>query len=193
MWFADTSSSQCTGIGGCWVESGISTWPANDPNSCHQGYDSVCLFFADNRPNPGSYHEHPLYYFGLDGIDLTPYYVIVEIKNHNSNSSSGVTWDVSDSVFKNGNFITRPSGQSTNNNMNTSNITVGSELSATVGSSSEGDIYSAYNQWLTSIGTWVYQTTTGKNGSTNPPPSGYWYVAPCNCSGNTGGLYLTYD
>ena len=46
MWFSDDDSSQCAlnPYGGCWVESGISTWPASDPNNCHTGYDSTCLF-----------------------------------------------------------------------------------------------------------------------------------------------------
>lgn len=42
-WFSDNSSKQCTkdSLGACWVEAGISTWPANDPKSCHQRYDST--------------------------------------------------------------------------------------------------------------------------------------------------------
>src|SRR5689334_18032396 len=38
MWF--------TGDNGHWVEVGISTWPANDPNSCNAGHDSTCGFWA---------------------------------------------------------------------------------------------------------------------------------------------------
>jgi hypothetical protein len=45
-WFTDPNSSQCTSDsqGACWVEAGVSTWPANDKNNCKQGYDSTCLF-----------------------------------------------------------------------------------------------------------------------------------------------------
>jgi hypothetical protein len=77
MWFVDPNSSQCTSTPSlaCWVESGVSTWPASDKNNCNQGHDSTCLFWADSRPNPGSYHEHPLYNFGADGINLTPYLI----------------------------------------------------------------------------------------------------------------------
>jgi hypothetical protein len=59
MWFYDNASSQClnTQYGQCWVEAGISTWPTNDQHSCDPGHDSICVFWADNRPYGGGYTE----------------------------------------------------------------------------------------------------------------------------------------
>jgi hypothetical protein len=192
-WFEDTTDSQCTSTkyGECWVEGGISTWPANDPNSCHQGYDSTCGFWADNRPYGGNYNEHPLYNFGADGVNLVPYLFYITIKNDSGNSSSGSTWDVIVNIYKNGTLVAAPNGQSKSNTMNVNNITIGSELSDSNGSA--GTIYFQDNQWMDTSGNFHYQTTTGNNYSTNPPPYGYWVTNPCNCQGNTGGSFDTYD
>jgi hypothetical protein len=70
MWFSDTKSSQCLAVGTCWVEAGVSTWPANQEHNCNQGHDSTCLFWADNRPGGGGYHQWGnMYYFGADGVE----------------------------------------------------------------------------------------------------------------------------
>lgn len=193
MWFSDPNSSQCTSTayGSCWVEAGVSTWPANDPNSCHQGVDSTCMFWADNRPNGGGYHEHPLYNFGADGTTLLPYLIYETVSNNSCCSSSGSTWNLTTNIYKNGSWIAGPSGQSTNNSMNVNRITIGSELSDSNGSADT--FYFQYNQWEGSNGSWNYQTTTGTNDSTNAPPHGLWSTNPCSCSGNTGGSFETYD
>lgn len=94
MWFVDPNSSQCksTEFGQCWVEAGVITWPASQTqNSCNPGHDSTCLFWADNSPNPGSFHKHSLYNFGADGVDLYPYLIYITIFNDNGYSSSGST------------------------------------------------------------------------------------------------------
>lgn len=194
MWLADNNSSQCTSTveGGCWVEAGISTWPANNPNSCNQGTDSTCLFWADNRFGSGGYHEHPFYNFGRDGVDLTPYYVTIALFNTNGASLSGSTWTVNADVYNADNsLVASTTGTSTHNTMAPAYITIGSELSNS--GATAGDFYFAYNEWESVSGQWPYQTNPGINGSTNPPPNGYWSTVPCNCSGNIGGVYLTYD
>lgn len=192
-WFSDTSSSQCVNLafGSCWVEAGISTWPANDPNSCNQGHDSTCGFWADNRPNGGGYHEHPLYNFGADGVDLTPYLFYVTIVNNVGFSSSGSSWDVNTNIYKGGTWIAGPGGYSASNNMNVNDITIGSELADSRGSAAT--FYFQYNEWMDGGGTFHYQTNTGVNNSTHAPPNGYWAINPCNCQGNTGGSFRTYD
>jgi hypothetical protein len=193
MWFSDPYSSQCTSTAfqACWVEAGVSTYPANDPNNCIPGYDSTCLFWADERPNGGGYHEHPLYTFGGDGVDLTPYLIYITIANNNGFSSSGSAWSISTLIYESGNLIANPGGLSTNNTMNVDRVTIGSELSDS--GASAGDFYFQDNQWMNGSGVWKYQTTTGTNDSTNPPPYGYWQTSPCSCSGNTGGSFETYD
>src|SRR5579883_2799082 len=190
-WFSDTSSAQCLAVGACWVEAGISTWPANDPNSCNQGHDSTCGFWADNRPNGGGYHEHPLYNFGADGANIVPYLFYITIVNNNGFSSSGSTWDVTTNIYYNGNWIAGPTGVSASNNMNVNSITIGSELSDSKGSA--GSIYFQYNQWMDGSGVFHYQTNGGTNTGTGAPPQGSWAVTPCNCSGNTGGSFETWD
>ena len=192
MWFSDTSSSQCTAVGTCWVEAGISTWPANLPQNCHQGFDSTCGSWADNRPNPGGYNQHALYNFGADGVDLSPYLFYVTISNNTCCSSSGSIWNVSTNIYKNGSWIAGPTGQSTKNSMNANDIMIGSELSDSGGSADV--FFFQYNEWMNGGGGWDYQTTTGSSGySTDAPPSGLWAINPCNCSGNTGGTFETYD
>ena len=192
-WFTDDISSQCinTSFHICWVESGVSTYAANEPKDCNPGHNSTCLFWADNRPNPGGYHEWPLYTFGGYGVDLTPYLIYVDIVNNDSFSSSGSNWDVVTNIYKNGQYLTGPSTESTNNNMNVYTIIIGSELSDSNGAA--GPFYFQYNQWMDGSGNFNYQTTTGVNGSTNSPPNGSWAVNPCKCQGNTGGSYKTYD
>lgn len=111
--------------------------------------------------------------------------------NNDSFSSSGSNWDVVTNIYKNGNWIAGPSGESTHNNMNVNDITIGSELSDSGGSAAT--FYFQYNEWMDGNGNFHYQTTTGANYSTNPPPHGYWEISPCNCSGNTGGSFATYD
>ncbi|MBA2288060.1 MAG: hypothetical protein H0W02_21505 [Ktedonobacteraceae bacterium] len=198
MWLADPNSSQCANIPifkACWVESGISTWGPNNPNSCNQGHDSTCVFWADERPNGGKYHEHPLFNIGPDGTSLDPWYFFITIENHNNASSSSGIWDVSVAVFKNGNYFTTKSAQSvfgTGNSMNANIIRVGSELSAVNGASASRNYFN-YNEWLQGNGSFTYQTQTAVNTSTNPPPNGAWNVYPCNCSGNTGGSWETWD
>src|SRR5579875_233760 len=192
-WFSDPNSSQCTSDqdGECWVESGISTYPASDPINCHKGYNSVRLFWADERPGAGGYNEHPLYTFGGYGVNLLPYMIYVYITNHNSWSSQGTTWDVATDVYESGNLVAQPGGQSTNNQMNVDQIQIGSELSDTNGSA--GDFHFQYNKWLSTNGNFNYQQNAGQNTSTNPPPHGFWNTVPCNCQGNTGGDWVTYD
>lgn len=194
MWFQDTESSQCVndGNGGCWVEAGISTWDANNPNSCNQGHDSTCVFWADSRPYGGSFHQHPLYYIGSDGTSLDPFFFYVTIENYVGSSSNGTSWDVAVTVYKNNSYVTTVSGVSTSNNMNADDIVIGSELSATSGASA-GKNYFNYNEWLGSDGIWHYQTVTARNDSSNAPPNGTWSIYPCNCSGNTGGAWETWD
>ncbi len=194
MWFSDYSSKQCTSTvyGACWVEAGVSTWPANDPHSCNQGIDSTCGYWADNRPNPGGYNEWSLYNFGGDGVDLTPYLFYITIANDVGYSSSGSTWDVTTNIYKNGSWIAGPSGQSKMNSMSASRITIGSELSDSGGSADS--IYLQLNQWESSNnGSWNYQTTQGTNDSTDEPPDGTWVTNPCSCTGNTGGSFETWD
>jgi hypothetical protein len=193
MWFVDPNSSQCvaTTYKQCWVEAGFSTYVAGDPNSCNSSIASICGFWADNRPNGGSYHEHPLYYFGPDGTNLVPYDFYVTIANNGGNSSSGSTWNIDTNIYKNSTWIAGPSGQSTNNTMNVNKITIGSELADSRASATT--LYYEYNQWLGSNGVWNYQTTDGSNDSTGTPSTGAWYIHPCSCSGNTGGEFYTYD
>ncbi len=193
MWFIDNADSRCTSTqyGECWVEAGVSTYPANDPYNCYSGVASTCLFWADNRPNPGSYHEHPMFIFGVDGIDLSPYLIYITIYNDTGFSSDAATWDVSTNIYKNGSWWAGPSGQSTSNSMNVNKITIGSELSDSRGYADH--FYFQYNQWRGSTGSWNYQTTDGTNDSTHAPPHGDWSVHPCNCTGNTGGSFETYD
>lgn len=194
MWFADNTSSQCTSTayGGCWVESGISTWSANDPNSCNQGTDSTCLFWADNRPGSGGLHEHRLFNFGPDGVDLSPYYVDVALFNTNGAMFSGSTWTINADVYNASNtLIASTSGTSTYNTMSPDYITIGSELSNSGATAASN--YFAYNEWETTGGQWPYQTNPGQNGSTNAPPNGFWTTNPYNGTGNIGGVYLTYD
>lgn len=196
MWFADKQSSQCTNLpnfNACWVEAGVSTYPANDSASCNYGVDSTCMFWADARAINGnpSYHEHPLYNFGSDGTSLAPYLIYITISNHICCSSSGSTWDISSNIYQSSSWIAGPSGQSTSNTMNISQITIGSELADSNGSADT--FYFQYNQWEGSNGSWNYQTTTGNNDSTNAPPHGLWATNPCSCGGNTGGSFETYD
>lgn len=192
-WFSDPNSSQCknTQYGSCWVEAGVSTWPASDSDNCNQGHDSTCLFWADNRPNPGSYHEHPLYNFGADGVNLYFYLIYITIVNNDSFSSSGSNWDVNTNIYYNSKWTSGPDGESTNNSMNGDDITIGSELSDSKGSAD--DFYFQDNQWMDGSGNFRFQTTTGSNDGTHPPPHGVWSVNPCNCQNNTGGAYQTYD
>ena len=192
MWFADPYSSQCTSVGACWVEAGISTYALNNPNSCNHALASTCLFWADNRPGTGGYHEHPMFYFGSIGVNLSAYLVDETLYNSSSYSSSGSSWSISVAIYQNGNLIATPSGQSTSNSMNVDDIRIGSELSDSKG---YADIFELeHNQFRdTGTGIYKYQTTTGTNTSTNPPPTGYWATSPCNCQGNTGGAYATYD
>jgi hypothetical protein len=194
MWLADNNSSQCTSTasGGCWVESGIATYPSNEPDSCNRGADSTCLFWADSRAGSGGYHEHPLYNFGPDGVDLTPYYVNIALFNTNGAQLSGSTWTVNADVYNSSNtLVASTTGTSTNNPMAPRYITIGSELSDSRGWAANN--YFAYNEWENGNGQWPYQTSAGYNGSTNSPPYGQWTSVPCNCSGNIGGVYLTYD
>lgn len=193
MWLADYTSSQCSSSsnGACWIESGISTWPANESNSCHPGTDSTCLFWADNRPGSGGYHEHSLFNFGSDGVDLTPYSINVTLYNDAGSSYHGSTWDVSTSVFDNGSDVSDGFGQSTNNSMSPSYMIIGSELSNS--GATAGNNYFDYSEWESGSGSWNYQKNAGDNGSTNSPPDGYWVTKPCSCTGNTGGTYVTYD
>lgn len=184
MWFTgDNNFSQ--------VEVGISTWTASNPNSCDQGFDSTCAFWADDRTNGGGHHEHPLFFFGPDGEDLTPYLFYASIVNNTSLLSNGYTWVIETSLYANGAFIGNEDGVSTNNIMNGHDIRIGSELSDSGGSA--GAFYFQDNQWMDGGGNWVYQTTAGSNSSTGAPPNGYWSTSPCNCSGNTGGAFITYD
>ncbi|MHB8598348.1 MAG: hypothetical protein ACYDER_16215 [Ktedonobacteraceae bacterium] len=191
-WFSDTQSFSCihNPLGSCWVEGGISTYSANEPDSCNLGHDSTCGFWADNRIG-GGYHEHPLYNFGADGVDLTPYLFYISIFNNDGFSSSGSIWELTIDIYKNGNYIAGPYGQSKNNSMNVNDITIGSELSDSGGSAAP--FYFQYNEWMDGSGIFHYQTNTGVNNSINPPPSGYWWINPCNCQGNTGGSFKTYD
>jgi hypothetical protein len=94
-------------------------------------------------------------------------------------------------IYYDSKWIAGPDGESTNNNMNVDDITIGSELSDSRGSA--GDFYFQNNQWMNGSGIMQYQTTTGSNTGTNPPPHGTWVTNPCNCQGNTGGSYQTYD
>src|SRR5579883_1579970 len=190
-WFLDPNSSQCTSTqyGACWVEAGITTRPSNASPDCNPGQNSVCLFWADSRPGSGGFNEHMIYTFGGYGVNLLPYVIYVYITNHNSFSSQGSTWDVSTLIYKYGTLVSQPGGQSTNNQMNVDDIQIGSELSDSNGSA--GPFYFQDNEWLNGSGVFQYQTGTGKNTSTNPPPNGFWYQSPCNCGGNTGGQWET--
>lgn len=193
MWLSDYNSPQCKAISACWVEAGISTWPTNESKSCNQGVDSTCGFWADNRPNGGGYNEHALYNFGADGVDLTPYLFYITISNNTCCSSSGSVWNVSTNIYKNGSWVAGPTGKSSSTeSWNASTIIIGSELSDSRGSA--GNIFLQYNQWMNSSGSWIYQTTTGSTQyTTGAPPNGTWDVDPCNCNGNTGGSFGTYD
>ena len=193
MWFSDPNSSPCQvyPFYDCWVEAGFSTYVAGDSDSCNSSIASVCGYWADNRPYGGGYHETPLYYFGPDGTNLLPYYFYVTILNDSCCSSSGSTWNISTNIYKNGSWIAGPSGQSQFNDMNVDDIEIGSELADS--RASAGVMYFQYNQWMDSSGVWHYQTTQGRNNSTNSPPVGNWSVSPCNCNGNTGGSFYTYD
>jgi hypothetical protein len=133
-----------------------------------------------------------LYNFGADGVDLTPYLIYIDIVNNTCCSSSGSDWDVNATIYYNSQFKAAPSGESRGNNMNVDDITIGSESSDTRGSAA--DFFIQDNQWMNGSGGLEYQTTTGTKGfSTNPPPHGFWAVNPCNCQGNTGGSFQTYD
>jgi hypothetical protein len=132
-----------------------------------------------------------MFIFGVDGVDLTPYLIYITISNNTCCSSSGSTWNLTTNIYKNGSWWAGPSGQSTNNTMNANRITIGSELSDSRGSAAT--FLFQYNQWLSGGGSWTYQTTDGSNDSTNAPPNGYWSTHPCNCNGNTGGAFATYD
>lgn len=194
MWLSDYNSPQCksTLFGACWVEAGISTWPANETKNCHQGVDSTCGFWADNRDNGGGYNEHALYNFGADGVDLTPYLFYITISNATCCSSSGSKWYVNTNVYKNGSWVAGPGGTSSSiMAWNASQITIGSELADSGGSADT--IYLQDNQWMSGSGNWIYQTTNGTNDSNGPPPNGTWYTNPCNCQGNTGGSFKTWD
>lgn len=194
MWFSDYSSLHCTttAFGACWVEAGIQTWPVNyyPQNSCNPGHNSTCLFWADSRPG-GGFHTHGLYYFGGYDVDLSSYFIDVEILNANSVSSSGTIWNVNATLYQNSTYIQSITAQSKNNSMNVDTVSIGSELTDSNGAAST--FYFLYNGHYDSGGHFVYETTTGSNTSTNPPPNGQWVVNPCNCSGNTGGQYSTYD
>jgi hypothetical protein len=193
MWFLDPNSSQCMNdmYGVCQVEAGVATYPASNPKDCNPGHDSTCLFWADIRPDPGGFHDWPLYTFGADGVSLSPYLIYITIANASGFSSSGSTWVITTNIYQYGSWIAGPSGQSTSNSMNVNEIEIGSELSDSHGSADV--FYLQYNQWMDGSGGWHYQTTTGNNNSTNPPPTGQWAVNPCNCNGNTGGEFETYD
>lgn len=191
MWFSDITSSQCTSLPAkiCWVESGISTYAPSAPANCNPGNDSTCLFWADNRPNGGGYHEWPLWTIGPDGTSLNPWGFDITIENNENNSSSGSRWEVNVEVYQNNNPYAGFTAFSTSNTMNTNDITVGSELSATSGNASAGTTDFAFNQWLDGNGNWRYQTATPTTSLINaPPPNGSW----CWCS-EPGGIFDTWD
>ena len=191
MWFSDTSSSQCVSVGYCWVEAGVYTRALGAPGTCNSARASVCLFWADNRPGTGGFHEHGVFDFGAIGVNLSSYLLDIQINNADSNSSSGRMWAVTLLVYLNGSLIATPGGTSQYNSMNVNDITVGSEVSDTKAYS---DIFELdYNQWLNGNGAFQFQTTPGKDTSTYAPPTGFWATTPCSCSGNTGGSFATYD
>jgi hypothetical protein len=127
------------------------------------------MFWADNRTGSGGFHQHPMYNFGGYGVDLSPYLIDIQIQNAGSNSSSGSTWSVTVLIYKNGSLVATPGGQSTSNTMNVDDIAIGSELSSSGGAAALTEI--SHNQWLNGSGQFQYQTTTGTNPSTNPPPT----------------------
>jgi len=99
--------------------------------------------------NGGGYHEHSLYNFGADGVDLTPYLFYVTIVNNVNNvgfSSSGSSWDLNTNIYKGGNYLAGPGGYSSGNNMNVNDITIGSELADSRGSAAT--FYFQNNEWM---------------------------------------------
>jgi hypothetical protein len=195
MWWFDDASSACTntGYGACWVEVGVSTYRASAATNCHAGVASVCLFWADNRSLGGGYHEHPMWDFGGDGVDLTPYYIDLTIFNHFSHTNGGVTWDVHTNIIRaiDGVSVGRPGGQSTNNNMAVTGMTIGSELSDTAGRAAVFGYID--NKWQGSTGGWHYHAVAGSDTSSpSPPPYGAWTINPTGAASNTGGRYETH-
>jgi hypothetical protein len=170
---------------------GISTYDANQRFNCHYGYNSTCMYWADNRPNGGGYYEHAVYTLGGYGVSLDPYLIDFAVHSAGGNYTSTNTWNVSLNLYANGSLAAQFNQQSTNNQMSPSTITIGSEVSDTHASTSDHTDYQ-YNQWYCGSA-WCYQTTTGTDTSTSPPPYGYWRINPCNCQGNTGGAFTTYD
>lgn len=188
MWLTDKTSSQCKSVGACWVESGISTWSPSTPDNCKPGYASTCLFWADNRPNGGGYHQHSLWPIGLDGANLNPWGFDVTIENFDSDSPSGSEWEVIVDIYQNNSFVTSVLGISTNNSMSPNDISVGSELSAHSGASASKNDF-LYNQLMAADGSgnWSYQTNPNST-LTNNPPYGQWYEYA-----SPGGMWETWD
>jgi len=191
MWFADTTSSLCTAVYACWIEGGIATFASTEPNNCNPGHDSICMFWADNRPSGGQYHEHAVYTLGGYGASLDPYWIDVAFHSAGGNYTSTNIWNVSVYLYDSNGAVATFNQQSTNNQMTPTTINIGSEVSNTNASTSDHTDLT-YNQWACGS-SWCYQTTTGTNPSTNPPPNGSWSINPCNCPGNTGGAFTTYD
>jgi hypothetical protein len=193
MWFADGNSTLCKAnqAKACWVEAGVATYTAQSPYNtagCNPGHDSICLFWADNRPGD-SYNEHPVYYLGPYGTDLSGYAFLITITNANGVTASGTTWVVDIQVWYGGFNLAEVRGTSTDNVMNVNAVTIGSELFGT--DATAGDFYLEDNQWRDTSGVWHYRTGDGTNNSTGSPPYGHWSVTPSTSS--TGGKFVTYD
>jgi hypothetical protein len=94
--------------------------------------------------------------------------------------------EVNINIYQYNNYYGTVSAESTSNSMYTTSITVGSELSATSGASAGTNDF-AYNEWLSSDGTWNWQTATPQT-TVNAPPNGSW----CWCS-TSGGIWSTWD
>jgi hypothetical protein len=173
---------------GCDIEAGYSTHGPdssdNKYNTCDPNQAANCYFWADLRPNGGSYHEHTV--GNIPKGDYGGYATYEIYLNSGTNDDCGgvitshADWTV---------YIAGPSNdhwdqRSTCNQMYPNSIQTGEELENS-GAASPATLW-IDNQWQNlPRDNWTYQGNNGSGNISNDPPKGYWYIYPTHSS--TGG------